>query len=664
MRLRIWVAAALMVLTVIAFLAATDGSPRAKAQPPAGPSAQTTAVPTRKRSVEIKVTQFTWQLISIHDKKVVCEVVIEHDGTPDFYEVLSSCPIESMQAEIVSLPTPNPALTPEPTTSGIDETSLYQFFSWKYKNSFQVVRKVSVPLLDMIVNVSAPSGVVAEPYVIISAYEPAVDYKITGIRGVINSNVNFSCATDHCKVPILSDSYIEFWALSSLGDESKHVTATVRVSGKTGAYTVTATTENPLVANSDTCSTMWGLPQPRTTSWAALPYLPQELNTSQSLDILTGKLISVGIVKAKNCPGAGLFSYGSPNGCGMDVARPTVIQWQNQFDPVIWLSARSTGIPARLLKTLIKVETQFWPGTVSNTLYEFGLGQINYLGLDTALRWDPELFNQMCNSTIYNCAGGYAALPPGIQAQLKGAMMDLVDSSCVNCTGGINLANAQQAIPMLAQTLRANCKQTKYIIENQAFRPVSYEDMWRYTLVSYHSGFQCLDDAVAATRQNQEEFDWDHVSSHLVCNGAKDYVNNFWQDLMGFTSVVSQEQVGESLGVPVMATQTQNPFPTAFMSRATLHIQIYLDKNNDGKPESDEMVDGLSAVITFSDGSSLTQVITNGEATLDLSSHQIGSHVTVSIKNLFYFYDAPIPASGEIPVIIRLTQPVLPPALP
>lgn len=664
MRLRILIAAAIIVLAIMCILAVSKVSPKAMAQPPFGPLAQSTAVPTRTKTVEVKVNQFTWQLISIHDKKVVCEVVIEHDGTPDFYEALSYCPIETIQAEINLVPTPKPTMTPQPTPSSFDETILYEYFYWKFKNSFQVTRKVTVPLLDMIVNIVAPQGPVSEPYVIIDGYEPAAGYKITGISGVINSNVNFNCATDQCKVSILSDSEIEFWSLSSLGDQSKHVNATVRVSGKSGAYTVTVTIENPPIANADSCSTMWGLPQPRTTSWAALPYLPQELNTSQSLDILTGKLLSIGIVKAPNCPGGGLYSYGSPNGCGMDSARITATQWQNQFDPVIWLSARSTGIPARLIKTLIKEETQFWPATGTNTLYEFGLGQLNYLGLDTALRWDPELFSQVCNSAIYNCAGGYAALPPDIQSQLKGALMNLVNSSCANCPGGINLANAQQAIPMLAQTLRANCKQTQYIIENQSYRPVSYDDMWHYTLVSYHSGYQCLADAVATTQQNQEVFDWPHVSSHLLCNGAKDYVDNFWQDLMGFTSIVSEQQVSESLEVAVMATPTPIPLPKPLMSQATLRILVYLDKNNDGKPEPDEMLNGLTAEVSFTDGPSLTQVISNGVATLDLSNHQIGSQLTVSIKSLFYYYQASIPANGEIPVTIRLTQPVLPPALP
>ncbi|HMD89798.1 MAG TPA: hypothetical protein VKF38_11605, partial [Anaerolineaceae bacterium] len=158
MRLRILIAAAIIVLAIMCILAVSEVSPKAMAQPPFGPLAQSTAVPTRTKTVEVKVTQFTWQLISIHDKKVVCEVVIEHDGTPDFYEALSYCPIETIQAEINLVPTPKPTMTPQPTPSSFDETILYEYFYWKYKNSFQVTRKVTVPLLDMIVNIVAPQG--------------------------------------------------------------------------------------------------------------------------------------------------------------------------------------------------------------------------------------------------------------------------------------------------------------------------------------------------------------------------------------------------------------------------------------------------------------------------------------------------------------------------
>lgn len=664
MRLRSWVAAMGAVLASVIIFAAIEGSPQAFAQAPVGSSAQPTANPARAKLVEVRVNQFSWQLLSRFDKSVVCEVVIEHDGTPNFYEALNYCSPETLKSEIDRLPTVRPGLTPRPIPPGIDENVLYQYFSWKFKESFQVTRKVIVPIPEMIVNISVPNGSVDQPYVIVSAYEPAVDNKILGLRGTINTLLTFSCATDHCKVPVQSDSTIELWAYSSFGDESKHVNATVRISGQRGAYTLTLSAQRPLTAYIDACSIVWGLPQPESISWAAMPDLPQELNTAQTLHYLTAKLITVGIVSAKDCPGDGLFSDGSPNGCGMDTARPTVNQWQNQFDPVIWLSARSSGIPARLLKTLIKVETQFWPGTGDNTLAEYGLTQLNYLGVDTALRWDSELFKQVCNNSLYDCSRGYAGLPPDVQTQLKGALMNLVNSSCVNCPGGINLASAQQSIPMLAQALRANCKQTQYILGDQALKPANYDDMWHFTLVSYHSGYQCLYDALATTQKGLQNLDWLHVSANLKCKDAKSYVDNFWDELTGFTPVISPAQANVTFSLPVMTTPTPVPSPTPYMSKANLHIQVYLDKNGDGKPAVDEMVDGLIALITYSDGPAVTQVVNQGDVSIALSSHRVGAHVTVSIKNLFFFFETSIPASGEVPVTVRLTQPVLPPALP
>ena len=666
MKHRAWIVIAFIALVGMCLWAATGGIPPAEAQSVvATPTpVQPTPAAQRAKIVTVQVTQFTWQLLSRATKSVVCTVTIEHDGTPNFIETINYCPAETLIAAINAVPTPYAGLTPQPTLPGIDETTLARYFTWKYKESFQVSRQVSIPIPSMIVNISAPQGTVTQPYVVIAAYEPAVGYKILGLRGTINSIVNFSCAADKCKLPISSDSTIELWALSSFGDESPHVKATVRVTRIDSGYRLTVTTELTQSPYQDACATMWGLPQPDSSSWASLPTLPQDLNTSQSLYILVGKMLAVGIVSAKDCPGDGVFANGSPNACGMAAARQAMIDWQNQFDPVIWQASNTMGVPARLLKTLIQVETQFWPGLGQNTLQEYGLGQLNYLGLDTALRWDPELFKQICNNTLYDCSLGYASLPPDEQAQLKGSLINLLDSACTNCAGGINLTIAQQSIPMLAQALRANCNETRYILSDQSLKPVDFDTMWHFTLVSYHSGYQCLYDAIHQTRNALEDITWDNVSSHLACKDAKTYVDNFWSTLISFTPMVSGEEANASLALPVMTTPTPFPSPTPHLSKATLHIVVYLDKNNDGKPEPGEMVDGLSALLTFSDGPDVTQPITNGDVVVDLSHHAVGAHLTVSIKDLFYFYETSIPVDGEVLLTIRLTQPVIPPGLP
>lgn len=665
MRLRIWSIAAVLFLTFFGFLLIKGPFLEGVSAQVAGLSAAKDPDKLgRAKIIEVQVTQFTWQLIARYSKKVVCEVTVEHDGTPNFNEMLNYCSLDTIKTEINSAPNLGTSLTPQPTPPGIDEAVIARFFIWKYKESFQVTRQVSVPLPDMFVNVSAPAGPVAQPFVYVSAYEPAVDYKIIGIRGTINSIITFTCSSDQCKLPILQDSSMEFWAISSFGDESKHVFATIRINGQPGAYIMDVKTQRPLTTFTDACAEDWGLPQSATSPWASFPDVPQQLNTAQTLYYLTGKLISVGIVDASGCPGAGFLADGSPNGCGMDTAHPMMVQWQNQFDPVIWVSSRESGIPARLLKTLIQVESQYWPGTGDNTLAEYGLTQLNYLGLDTALRWDPQLFKQLCNNTIYDCNKGYASMPPDLQAQAKGALLNLIDSACVNCPGGINLTSASQSIPMLSQALRANCAQTKYILDDQTLKSDSYDDMWRFTLVSYHSGYQCLYDALALTKKFLEPVDWLHVSSHLNCKNAASYVNDFWNSLAGFTPVIAPQEASQSMSVPVMTTPTPIPSPTPYISKAQLHILIYMDNNNDHQPQPDEMVDGMAVTVTFSDGPSLTQTVTGGQAFIDLSNHLVGTRITVSIKNLFLFYEYSIPATGEIPVTIRLVPPVLPPALP
>ena len=76
-----------------------------------------------------------------------------------------------------------------------------------------------------------------------------------------------------------------------------------------------------------------------------------------------------------------------------------------------------------------------------------------------------------------------AGCPSWVQATLRGGLMRLMNSECATCANGIDLAHAQESIPILARTLRSNCRQVKYIMDTQGLK-ASYEDMWKLTLVS------------------------------------------------------------------------------------------------------------------------------------------------------------------------------------
>ena len=64
-----------------------------------------------------------------------------------------------------------------------------------------------------------------------------------------------------------------------------------------------------------------------------------------------------------------------------------VDQWQNQFDGEIFIAATTEGVPARLLKRVISVESQFWPLWDDRPAGEIGMAQITAAGADQYLRW-------------------------------------------------------------------------------------------------------------------------------------------------------------------------------------------------------------------------------------------------------------------------------------
>jgi hypothetical protein len=126
-----------------------------------------------------------------------------------------------------------------------------------------------------------------------------------------------------------------------------------------------------------------------------LSNFPFQLNTRKTLHTLATQLILSGIVETNDCPAGGLsLSLDWPTACGLERASTAMIAWQNQFDEHIWLASRDQGIPPKVLKTLIEIESQFWPGNSRFYIDEIGLGQINQLGLDVLLRQDPYLISK------------------------------------------------------------------------------------------------------------------------------------------------------------------------------------------------------------------------------------------------------------------------------
>jgi hypothetical protein len=236
-------------------------------------------------------------------------------------------------------------------------------------------------------------------------------------------------------------------------------------------------------------------------------------------------------VDASTCPSGGLLSNGYADNCGLEVAMPEVIIWQNQFDDQIMSAAEEAKIPAQLLKNLFAQESQFWPGVFKEP-QEYGLGQITDNGADTLLLWNPSFYNQFCPLVLTQetCSVGYLKLSDENQAILRGALASSADADCETCEFGIDLTKTDTSIKLVAHTMLANCEQVAQIIYNATGHiggeVATYEELWKFTVADYHVGPGCLSYAMYTNWAAKSAMDWDHVSTHLTepCRTAIPYV--------------------------------------------------------------------------------------------------------------------------------------------
>jgi hypothetical protein len=540
--------------------------------------------------------------------------------------------------------------------------------------------------------IQAPNGVVSKPYVILTAFSSLPRTESVFIVGLLNSQ-EFICDRSPCLISLQSSARLVFSARTAAGAGSDEVIASVNVTQTQGGYLVTIASVNVFTSFTDSCSITWGVEDETNASWNDFVQFPYQLNTKKTLHTLATQLILNGIVDTKDCPAGGLsLSLNWPTGCGLERASSAMIAWQNQFDEHIWLASKNQGIPPKILKTLIEVESQFWPGNARFYLDEYGLGQLNQLGVDVLLRRDPTLYQQVCASVLSNCTTPYISLDPSQQALIRGAVVKLADASCATCQYGIDLDKAKESVSLLAMLLRANCEQVDVILALAAkahadkdadaatatavaatvaagegnIAKTTYEDLWRFTLVAYHSGLNCLQTAVNEVEKNNLSMTWENVSRELRCRGGTDYVDGFMSNLFSFDSYLFQfSETDVLLGAPTFVpTRTPIPTPTVFISTAKVKVQVFMDRNNNGVPDSDEWIDAMTVLLTTSSNQQITQRTQNGIAIFDMTGYTPGIDVTVSLPGLYRSESFKLPEQGEVSVTFRFEQPALPTLIP
>lgn len=502
--------------------------------------------PDRYTVITVDYTAYTWWVASWSENEVVCTIVVDHEDFPTLKEVYRACGATIYDKWVDQPPC-------DQTTRTKDCVGYYIYPVFNKQATKEIPTKLPEATawitLENCENVSSISTSICEsvPSLVITGQEPLPNEGITRIEGTIG-NVSFSCDTSVCSVPLtVTDEkgvQVKFWAFSTYGDSSQVLTALVRViqadEGNPDQFywyvdVLSSQWQGQPVA---TCSDSWQVfpPVGGPPAWLSTPKQTEELSSDIPYTYLAANLILQGAVDASTCPDNGLIPGGGANTCGIEAARPAVTEWQNQFDSLILNTAQTTGVPARLLKNLFARESQFWPG-IFRVNGDTGLGQLTENGADTTLFWNPSFFTQFCPLVLSSdaCSVGYAHLDETDQTMLRGALVGSVNATCTDCPLGLDLSQADFSVTVFAHTLLANCEQAGRIVRNftgdAPGESVSYEDMWKFTLVNYNAGPGCLGDAIEGASGQGNDLIWENVSAFLpgICTEAIDYVNDISQ---------------------------------------------------------------------------------------------------------------------------------------
>ena len=500
--------------------------------------------PDRIIVVAVEYTAFEWYMATWKGQKIVCSVIIDHEGTPLPGEVYRDCG----EAVYEKWTTQKPCITQIKNTCDGYYTVFVDSWPREKEISMQLAPASAWISLEDCEPVLSTSTNICEsaPTLVISGLEPLPNESITRIEGTYDGK-SFDCdKTDTCKFHIDETKEegvtVEFWAYSSYGDSSLVYSAKVRVQKADEGdpdqlyWYVDVLSPQWQGQSVATCADAWKVfpPVGGPPAWLTTPKQSEELSSDIPYTYLAAALILQGEVNASTCADGGLVAGGGGvNQCGLEAARPAVKEWQNQFDELILTTAQQTGVPARLLKNLFARESQFWPG-IYQVGGDTGLGQLTENGADTTLFWNPSFYNQFCPLVLKDgeCGAGYMHLDKEQQALLRRALVGSVNATCEKCPLGLDLAQADFSVGVFAHSMIANCEQAGQVVENYTNKTpgevAAYEDLWKFTLVNYNAGGGCLAEAIAPAFEQNPKLTWESVSPFLTgaCSGAVDYVND------------------------------------------------------------------------------------------------------------------------------------------
>jgi hypothetical protein len=456
----------------------------------------------RRVMVERSYLASHWQLARWHTGQTVCDIYSRQDGPPAAQEVVHFCGDSTYQEWFTT-----------PLCNGTDCRGLMLRFAGRGMHYYQEL--VQLPRISFQVDpLECTPGQVCStrPYLNITASEPVEGHRITRLF-VRTPDKMWMYEGSHSlfELPLTGEkgTWLEYWAVSDLGDESERVKIRYRSVPLTGAsgYQIDLLGEE-WAAAAPSGSLVWDLfpaldrPLPKVLEQ---PLNPRYLATTNRYVYLSGQLIRAGKVDASGCPGGGFFPTGAVNACGEQASADQVLEWQNRYDGLIYDAAQRHHVPARVLKGIIAQESQFWPSY--GRLYEVGLGMLTENGLDLVLTWNTNYFLDVCQDAYSSrvCSSGYPSLTKEQQLVLRGALLEMIGTDA--------------EIDLLAATLAANAIQMRQLVRNTLLYPpadvTTYEDMWKITIGNYYAGSGCTGAALQVIANTDTQLNWGTVVQNL-----------------------------------------------------------------------------------------------------------------------------------------------------
>ena len=164
--------------------------------------------------------------------------------------------------------------------------------------------------------------------------------------------------------------------------------------------------------------------------------------------------------------------------------------WQNKWDAVIFNTAVTAAVPARLLKSMISVESQYWPLWEPSDAGEVGMLQITDSGADIALRYSPKQHEKYCSQAIdpSRCDLGYQVLSSDEQQRIRDVYRR--DLMCQLCTLEEAARKVTDSMQIYADTLAAFRCYAGEVPHDPA------ADIWDVTVALFNAGPGCVSSGI------------------------------------------------------------------------------------------------------------------------------------------------------------------------